>query len=318
MVTQVTVTKAPTQLTGGKPSFVARKLKMTFTKDSGTFTASGGSNSVTLQGFRASARITKAGGPVAGNLELLVWGMLQPQMDDLSNLGMRTILPGGVYQISRNTVTVEAGDDVDGYGTVFIGTTIECWGDYGQAPEVPFRVEAQTVAATAVAPASPFSTSGVTDVATALSGLASLMFLRFENNGVTTKLPPSYYFGSPRDQALAIVQDAGINWNGGDDGVLSIWPANGSRGGAVPFISPATGLIGYPTYTANGIEIRVLFNPSITLGSQIQVQSSLKEASKTWNVYAIDHSLDALLPGGLWESRIACLPPEIGPVLPPF
>ena len=308
---KVTVTKASTQLTGGKPSFITRKLKITLTLASGTFTGTTSSSTV-LQGFRASARITKAGGPVQGMLDLQVWGMRQSVMDDLSTLGMRVNL------LPRNTVTVEAGDDVDGYGTVFVGTTINCWGDYGQAPEVPFRVEGQTGAFGAALNSAALSTSGVTDVTTALSGIANVLGLRFENNGVSSKLPASYYFGSPRDQALAIVQDAGINWNGGDDGVLAIWPANGARGGAIPFISPTTGLIGYPTYTANGIEIRVIFNPSITLGAQIQVQSSLKAATKIWNVYAIDHSLDALLPGGLWESRIACLPPGIGPVLPPF
>ncbi len=247
-----------------------------------------------------------------GMLDLQVWGMRQSVMDDLSTLGMRVNL------LPRNAVTVEAGDDVDGYGTVFVGTTINCWGDCGQAPEVPFRVEGQTAAAGAVLPSAPTSISGSADAATILSGLANQLGLRFENNAVSVKLSSPYYFGSPRDQALAIVQDAGINWNGGDDGVLAIWPQNGSRGGTIPFISTTTGLIGYPTYTANGIEIRTIFNPSITLGAQIQVKSSLKGATKTWNVYAIDHSLDALLPGGLWESRIACLPPGIGPVLPPF
>jgi hypothetical protein len=263
-------------------------------------------------------------------LDLQVWGMKQSVMDDLSNLGMRISLPssaqqqGGTYLLSRNRVIVEAGDDVDGYGTVFIGTTIECWGDYGQSPEVAFRVEAQTLAADGVIVAAPLSTSGVTDVATALSGLANLMGLRFENNGVTAKLPASYYFGSLREQVLSIVQDAGIRWNSGEDGILAIWPANGHRGGAIPFIAapsperPGTGLIAYPTYTANGIEIRTIFNPSITLGAQIQVQSSLKAASKIWNVYAIEHSLYSCLPGGLWESRIACYPPVIGPVLPQF
>ena len=119
-------------------------------------------------------------------------------------------------------------------------------------------------------------------------------------------------------KALAIGRDANISWNGGDDGTLAIWPKNGARGGSTPFIGPGSGVIGYPSYTANGIEIECIFNPSIGLGVQVQVQSSLQAASKTWVVYGMSHELDSLLPNGHWKSRLHCYPvgaPQ--PILPP-
>jgi hypothetical protein len=305
------VTKAPTTITSGTGSFVQRLINVSFTLANGQFiegssqgspTAASGVNTATVSGLRASARINKAGGSVMGELDLQVWGMTRSLMDQLSTLGQ------AVQLLTRNTVTITAGDAISGMGTVFIGTTVNCWGDYNSAPEVPFHVEAQTAAAGAVIPMPPTSISGSADVATMLSGLATRLSLKFENNGINTKISNAYYAGSARDQVLAIVRDANINWNNGDDGILAIWPKGKSRGGSIPYIAPEHGLIGYPTYTANGIEVRCIFNPSIGLGGQIQVQSSLKEASKNWIVYGMNHSLDAMLPGGLWESRLYCYP----------
>lgn len=232
-------------------------------------------------------------------------------MDNLSTLGM--IINIG----TRNTVTIEAGDNVNGFATVYIGQIVNCWGAYENVPEVPFHIESQTVVGDQVIPASPTTVPGSADAATILSGLAQQMALRFENNGVSVKLSNAYYYGSPWDQAQQVARDAGIGMVR-ENGVLAIWPQNGSRGGAIPQVDPSHGLIGYPTYVANGIEIRTVFNPSITLGGQISVESTLKEASKTWRVFALNHSLDSLLPNGLWESRIACSPLATTPILPPF
>ena len=313
MPLNITVTKALPTITPGSGSFVQRLINVSFTLANGQFAegsaqgfpntaAAGGANTVTLSGLRVSARINKAGGSVMGELDLKVWGMTKSLMDQLSTLGMI------VQLIKRNTVTVTAGDAINGLGTVFIGSTTRCYGDFNAAPEVSFQVEAQTAAAGAVIPNPPISISGSADVATMLSGLATQLSIKFENNGVNIKISNAYYYGSALDQARAIVRDANINWNNGDDGVLAIWPKGSVRGGSVPFIAPGHGLIGYPSYTDNGIELRCIFNPSIKLGGQIQVQSSLNEASKNWNVYGINHSLDSMLPGGLWESRLYCYP----------
>src|ERR1700722_20220567 len=112
-----------------------------------------------------------------------------------------------------------------------------------------------------------------------MSGFARMMSLQFENNGVTGSLSNAYYSGSAKTQAQMCVDDAGISWNHGDLGILAIWPKFGSRGGAVPLISPQTGMVGYPTYSALGIDFQTLYNPSIGFGQKVQVQSSLEAAS---------------------------------------
>ena len=62
-----------------------------------------------------------------------------------------------------------------------------------------------------------------------MSSLASQMGYTFENNGVTVTLPPGTHFrGSLRNQAVACVNAARIEWVI-DNGTLAIWPRGSSR-----------------------------------------------------------------------------------------
>lgn len=312
-------------------ALVTRKLQITFTLGAGGATpkfAESGTNTLTLSGVRAQATILKAGGPSMGTMQLVVYGMTLSQMNQLSTLGMKLQL----YQ--KNTVTVTAGDDQSGMGTVFVGNITNAYANLNAQPEVGFVVEAHVLAAAAVIGAATASYNGSTDVATIMSSLATQMGLNFENNGVSTKISSPYLPGSLRDQALKVVRTAGISWNGGDGGVLAIWPRGGSRGGAVPVVAPPPegGMIGYPTFTAQGITVRALFNPSISFGSKIQVKSSIQQqlttalnnpnqapqgsggttqdrASGTWAIFGLTHELSTLTPGGKWESIMQCYNP---------
>jgi hypothetical protein len=297
-------------------SFVKRRIEVTFTlandpasNEPKTFTESG-TNTVTVKGLRVSATIVKAGGPAMATMQMQIYGLTLSLMNQLSTLGVV------IQLVPRNVVTVTAGDDETGLATVFVGNITEAWADFQSAPDVPFHVNAHTLSAAAVIPASPSSFAGSTDVTTIMSGLATQMGLSFENNGVTATLANPYFYGSARDQALACVRAAGISWNGGDNGVLAIWPRNGARGGAVPLVSPQTGMIGYPSFTAYGIALKTVFHRSIGFGAKIRVESSLKPACRTWAVYDLGHRLESLVIGGAWESIIKAYDPNFPAPVP--
>lgn len=288
-----------------------RMLKTTFVLGTGDF-GTQGQNQLAVSGLRTSLDVVYAGGNAMGTANMAIYGMTLSHMNELSTLGM-------VYtQKRRNSVTVEAGNDDDGYATVFQGTITNAWPDMQSMPDVPFRVTAATGMIDALAPSSPISVKGGSDAATLLSGLAVKMGLRFENNGVTAKLSNAYYPGSARSQAQAIVRDAGIEWNAGTNGVLAIWNPGQNRGGTVVLISKETGMVTAPIYTSNGIMVRTLFNPSLGLGTKIHVETILKlyPATGDFVVYGLNLSLDALVPRGRWFADVQAAPPGSGPFTP--
>mgnify|MGYP001611534202 CR=1 FL=1 len=272
-------------------SLVSRKIDVVFRLGKGSFGDSG-ADTVTLKNLRVAASIVKAGGQSMGSANLRIYGMTFSLMNQLSTLGPAPTL----YR--RNTVTVLAGDDVNGMGTVFVGTIVNAYTHF-QMPENPFMVEAYAGMIEALAPVPASSFQGSADVAAIMSGLATQMNLVFENNGVNVKLSNPYFSGSPRNQVQACAEAAGIAWII-DGGKLAIWNPGEARGGQVPLISLATGLKGYPNYTSRGIMLETLYQPSIGFGVKINVQSDLKPASGEWIPFTLQYQLDSLVPDGSW------------------
>lgn len=274
--------------------------------------AESGGDQVTLSGHRVSARIQNSGSAAGSHATISVWGMSQSLMDQLSTLGMV------IQMVPRNTITVTAGDRTGGMSTVFIGTILDAYGDYNSAPDVPFRFECLAGAAEQAIPYPVSSFTGATDVATVMSAIASKMNWGFENNGVSVKLASPYFSGSAMQQVRTIAEHARIN-AAVVNNVLAIWPRYGNRKGGTPLVAPPpTGqMIGYPSYTQQGIMLKNIFDPRIIMGGQIQLQSSLTKASGLWNVLKLDHALDALMPKGQWMSTIYAYNPRFPAPIPP-
>jgi hypothetical protein len=289
-------------------AFVQRLLTATITRNVGNFTGTiPPSNSVTLSGLRMSAKITNATGMTQSNLSLAIFGMTLDMMNDLSTLGL------AIQITPRASIVLSAGNVKDGMTIVFQGNFFAAWADFQAMPEVAFRIEANSVVQGALTTAKPTSFQGNHDAATALAALAKQMGLKFENNGVSVQLSNSYLSSNPWVQALEIAEHANVNIFSGN-GVLSIWPKNSGRTSqGVAIVSSKTGMDRYPTYTANGILVRTLFNPALVFGGKIQVISDLKPACGIWCIYKLDLDLDCMVPNGQWFETISAYPPGVTP-----
>lgn len=266
-----------------------------------------GGNTVTLTNHRASASIKMAGGLSMAEAQVRIYGMTASLMNQLSTLGRVRLAA------MNNTITVSAGNDVDGMGVVFQGTITQAWADFKGSPEVPFHIAAQAGITAALQVIPPSSYAGSADVATIMSSLAAQMGYTFENNGVTAKLANPYFPGTALQQAQACAQAAGIEMVI-ENGVLAIMPRGVARGGRVAVINAETGMVGYPAFTGNGIAIQTEFNPSVSFQGLVKVESDLPQANGQWRVINMLHDLDAETPGGAWFSFMECTEPQFAPV----
>lgn len=281
-------------------SFATKRIELTFSLGEGTFGETG-SSVVTLSGLRSSAQIQQAGGASMGKLTLRARGMTLSMMNQLSALTTQ------VMMLRKNSITISAGDDVSGMAVIFAGEIAEAWVDANSSPDVSFHVGAFAGLLQAVQPIAPTSYPGHADCATIMSGLATLMGLKFEGNGVSVQLSTPYFPGSPRDQVMRCADAANINWLI-ENGTLAIWPKGGSRGGAISLISADTGMIGFPTFNGTGIGVTTLFNPTIAFGQTVEVQSALTVACGKWFVCALAHNLESETPGGAWMTQFQGAP----------
>lgn len=254
-------------------------------------------------------------------------------MNQLATLGL------AFNVVPHNIITVSAGDVVTGMSVVFSGTVWSSYGDYSGQPDVPFLFDCISGGFFGVAPATSSSFTGPTSVATIMAGLARQMNLGFENNGVSVQLSSPYFSGPLKRQAQKCADHAHIQWTDSAVGqggaqVLAIWPWNGNRTTtSIPVIAPHPGqMIGYPAFTNQGIIVKSIFNPLISFGGQIQVESSILDGIVTaqsrsnpnfksptnsvWAVNKLDLNLDSLLPRGEWSSVITAWNPNYAKPIP--
>lgn len=272
-----------------------RRLDLTITLGAGEFGETVGST-VTLTGLRMSAEIVNVIGNYQGSMHLRAYGLSQSIMNQITTIG-----PVATAMHGKNKVSLRAGNDVDGMSFVYEGAILTAWGDYNAAPEVAFNVMAQAGAIGAVKPVQPLSSQGVesVEVAQMMATLAKEMGLTFENSGVTARMAYPYFDRSALAQVQAIASAADIEYVI-DLGTLAIWPRGGVRAGVVPLISPATGLVGYPSFSSQGISITTLYDPRIRVGKLVQVESSLQMACKEWKALKVSHSLSSETHDGPW------------------
>ena len=287
---QFAVTLAPNQGTGQPVGF-----------------AGSNSNTATFEGFRASVRIENVGAPAKVRARALIYGMNDSTMQQLAVLGI-------VFNsVQKNSIVISAGNPKSGFSPVFGGTIWSAMPEYNKAPDVPFVLEAQSGYINQVVPIPASSFPQPTDVATMMAGFAAQIPVGFENNGVTVQLPPSYFPGTLEQQIRRAARAANINAEIVDgDTKLAIWPMGGSRTTLTssPLVSKDTGMIGYPTLSPNGYMIvKKIFDPQISFGGTIQVQSSrVPQANRSWVVQKMDLELDSLIPKGHWRQIMYCYP----------
>ena len=278
------------------PSFDNKKqLRFVVTLGTGKF-GSSNNDTITLQGFRATADIDKAGGMMMGTLRAKIYGVKQSDMNSVTTLQWKTgtLIP--------NTVEVYASDG-PAETLVFAGNIVNAWADYQSMPDVFLHIQAQSAFFNALKAIPPRSFKGGVDVASVMAQIARDLGYTFENNGVTTRLVDVYLPNTGMEQAKDLARAAGCDLYL-DDKILAITPPNVPRKVIIPLISPASGLVGYPTFDGVGVNFQTLFNPAITFGGSIKLETDVQQAAGEWVVTSVGHRLESEKPGGAWFSNV--------------
>lgn len=278
------------------PSFSNKKqLRFVITLGTGKF-GSSNNDTVTLQGFRAIADIDKAGGMMMGTLKAKIYGVKQADMNSITTLQWKpqTWIP--------NTVEVFA---IDGTAEtlIFAGNIVNAWADYQGMPDVFLHIQAQAAFFNALKAIPPRSFKGPIDTPSVMAQIAADLGYTFENNGVTTQLTDLYLPNTGLEQAKDLARAAGCDLYL-DDKVLAITPPNVPRKALIPVISPTSGLVGYPTFDGVGVNFQALFNPGVTFGGSIKLETDVQQAAGEWIVTSVAHRLESEKPGGAWYSTI--------------
>jgi Baseplate hub gp41 len=274
-------------------------LRFVFVLAIGSF--SSGTNTLTVEGLRASVNIDNAGGAVLSTLRANIFGMTASDMNAVTTTKWDPTF-------AKNTVMVYAIDGAQ-ETLVFQGNIVNAWGIYAGMPDVYLTVEAQNNYLGQITSPKPTRTTltAATTIATVMRNLAKSLGVNFENNGVTGTVKAGQTLsGSYVDQVRTMAQTYNFSYFlDPASNTLAITPLNTPRQTqSVPLVSAQTGLQSYPIFNGYGVQFDALFNPAILFGGTVEVQSAIPKANGSWMVVQMAHQLESQTPGGQWKSTV--------------
>lgn len=295
----------------------------------GSFDAAG-NNSLTVSNLRSRATIQSSQGgvtPFLSQMTLQIWGMKNNDMAAMSTLGLTQGIYTKTGANAQTQLVLQAGDE-KGMVTVFSGAIYAAHVAYNQQPDVPLIIYASATQGLQLTKSAPSSHPGAFDVASMLQGICSSMGMTLVNNGVNAQLANHCASGSVFDQVNDICQASGTCWGIGSDGkTMTIWPMGAYMDDSDPIeLTSGQGMVGYPEYSVQGINVVSEFNPNIMYGRQVSVKSSIPTptassaaaeaikaagggpdtpvgATGTFYVYEVVHDLSCYQPDGPWYTQ---------------
>jgi len=112
---------------------------------------------------------------------------------------------------------------------------------------------------------------------------------------------PRVYCGNARNSLSNLARANNADWSI-QNGEVVMLPANAALAGEGPLISQETGMVGMPLQTDNGLEVKCLCNPAITVGGVVRVVSIEPHYNGDYKVVSVQHAGDFLQ--GDWLSTM--------------
>ncbi|CNI61661.1 hypothetical protein [Yersinia bercovieri] len=268
-----------------------KDLRYEFSLSNGTFDKDG-NDKISISNVKSSFRFGSYGNYTGVNVDIMIFGLSIDRLSELSGKGI------GIFDNPQSTrVSVYVGND-----KLFSGFIVSSYANMNGQPETAIIINAVAAFDLKVTASSPFSRPGAVSVSSMLDAICRLNGYEFHPNGLDGLTAQNPHFpGSPMDQIRDICLTYDLAYQAFDN-TITVWPAKSSVSSVVPFISPDHGLIGYPVFTQGGITFQTQFSTLLSQGRDVELQTSLPNASGRYRLTVVEHFLSSWTEGGNWHT----------------
>lgn len=260
------------------------------------------------EGVETHVQIEKPGEPDQNKATVEMYNLSMDAMRDMTTLSFRPL------QTKKNLIVIFAGDETNGMSQCFAGEIDTAYADFSGAPTIKMHIEAAAGSYPSLKASPPIAVKGSQSAASLIEQFAKESGYSFLNNGVTASVKNAVLNGSPIQKARTVAGMVGCELLI-DDNVVKIQPFDkGLDEGNAVLMSKDSGMLGYPTFTSEGISLKCLYNPDLQLGGMIEVDTVVPGAKGTWKITKLSHSLVAnAASAGDWFSSIEASPLDAEP-----
>ena len=275
--------------------FSVKTVRITIQLRKGEF--DGGGNTVIIEGLPVSVTVTKQGGEAKNKASVTVDNLKLETATQLTTLAFKRL------ETYNNVIQIDAGSQGAELSTIFIGEITSAVPVMSDS-KLSLKIEALAGYYPALIPSTPTSVQENTTVEKLMKQFADEAGYSFENKGITASIANSVFVGSPVEKAKTLARQADVDLLI-DDNKFTIQPFEAPKDGQIPLLSKGTGLIGYPSFSNEGINCKSVFNDKLKVGSYFKLESILPHASGEWQITKVEHRLEAYTPNsGTWESDV--------------
>ena len=275
--------------------FSVKTVRITIQLRKGEF--DGGGNTVIIEGLPVSVTVTKQGGEAKNKASVTVDNLKLETATQLTTLAFKRL------ETYNNVIQIDAGSQGAELSTIFIGEITSAVPVMSDS-KLSLKIEALAGYYPALIPSTPTSVQENTTVEKLMKQFADEAGYSFENKGITASIANSVFVGSPVEKAKTLARQADVDLLI-DDNKFTIQPFEAPKEGQIPLLSKGTGLIGYPSFSNEGINCKSVFNDKLKVGSYFKLESILPHASGEWQITKVEHRLEAYTPNsGTWESEV--------------
>ena len=275
--------------------FSVKTVRITIQLRKGEF--DNGGNTVIIEGLPVSVTVTKQGGEAKNKASVTVDNLKLETATQLTTLAFKRL------ETYNNVIQIDAGSQGAELSTIFIGEITSAVPVMSDS-KLSLKIEALAGYYPALIPSTPTSVQDNTTVEKLMKQFADEAGYSFENKGITASIANSVFVGSPVEKAKTLARQADVDLLI-DDNKFTIQPFEAPKEGQIPLLSKGTGLIGYPSFSNEGINCKSVFNDKLKVGSYFKLESVLPHASGEWQITKVEHRLEAYTPNsGTWESDV--------------
>ena len=275
--------------------FSVKTVRITIQLRKGEF--DNGGNTVIIEGLPVSVTVTKQGGEAKNKASVTVDNLKLETATQLTTLAFKRL------ETYNNVIQIDAGSQGAELSTIFIGEITSAVPVMSDS-KLSLKIEALAGYYPALIPSTPTSVQENTTVEKLMKQFADEAGYSFENKGITASIANSVFVGSPIEKAKTLARQADVDLLI-DDNKFTIQPFEAPKEGQIPLLSKGTGLIGYPSFSNEGINCKSVFNDKLKVGSYFKLESVLPHASGEWQITKVEHRLEAYTPNsGTWESDV--------------
>lgn len=263
---------------------------------------------IVYEGVETHVSIEKPGEPDQNKATVELYNLTMDAMRDMTTLAFKPL------QTKKNLIVIFAGDETEGMSMCFAGEIDTAYADFSGAPTIKMHIEAAAGSYPSLKASPPIAVKGSQSAASLIEQFAKESGYTFVNNGVTASVKNAVLNGSPVQKMRTVAGMVGCELLI-DDNVVKIQPYDkGLDEGNAVLMSKDAGMLGYPTFTSEGIKMRCLYNPDLQLGGMVEVDTVVPGAKGTWKITKLSHSLVAnAVSAGDWFSEIEASPLDAEP-----